>query len=248
MGTVTLSTQAPMVGTAITATLTDDDGGVTGQMWQWQKSMTPMDMNSWMDITGAMAMSYTPAAMDVGYHLRAKVTYTDANSSDRMVYSDATTGAVMLPSDRMGTVTLSTQEPAVGMAITATLMDADGTISGQMWQWQKSMTLTDMDSWMDIAGATATGTMTSSYTPAAADVDYHLRATVTYTDAYRSGRTAYSATDNDVDEDAVLARFDADDNGMIDRSEAVDILRRYLAEDGISRPDAIAVLRHYLSN
>ena len=185
MGMVALSTQEPVVGTAIIATLTDDDGMVTGEMWQWQKSM---DKNSWMATTGtgAMTRSYTPEAMDEGYYLRATVTYTDKNRSDRMAYSDATTGTVMLPADQMGTVTLSTQEPLVGEAITATLADDDGMVTGQVWQWQKSM---DKTSWMDAMGM---GAMTNSYTPEMADVGYHLRATVTYTDKYRSGRMADS--------------------------------------------------------
>jgi hypothetical protein len=140
MGTVTLSTQEPMVGMAITADLTDADGMVTGQMWQWQKSM---DKSSWMAATGtgAMTATYTPAAADEGYYLRATVTYR------------------------------STQEPMVGMAITADLTDADGMVTGQMWQWEKSE---DKSSWMD---ATGTGAMTMSYTPAAMDVGYYLRAT-----------------------------------------------------------------------
>jgi len=187
MGTVTLSTQAPMVGTAITATLRDADTPLSNHVWQWQKSM---DKASWMDITGAgaTAMSYTPAAMDEGYYLRATVTYTDKNRSDRMAYSMATDAAVTLPADQMGTVTLSTQKPLVGMAITASLTDADGMVSGQMWQWQKSM---DKTSWMDI-----TGDMTATYTPVEMDEDYYLRATVTYNDKNRSGRMAESmATD-----------------------------------------------------
>ena len=86
----------PMVGTMITATLTDDDGMVSGQTWQWEKSMTPTDMASWMDATGmgATTMSYTPVAMDEGYHLRATVMYTDKDRSGRMAYSMATANAV----------------------------------------------------------------------------------------------------------------------------------------------------------
>ena len=181
-GEVTLSTQEPMAGTAITATLMDADGTISNRVWKWQRSM---DKASWMDITGATASSYTPVAMDVDYYLRAMITYTDKNRSDRMAYSMATDSAVALPSDRMGTVRLSTQEPLVGEAITATVTDADSGVTGQTWQWQKSMT-TD-GTFMDISDATS-----MSYTPTADDVSYYLRVTVTYTDKYRSGRTAES--------------------------------------------------------
>ena len=37
-GTVTLNPDRPLVGTALTASLTDPDGGVTGETWQWSRS------------------------------------------------------------------------------------------------------------------------------------------------------------------------------------------------------------------
>ena len=85
-----------MVGRPITATLTDDDSPTSAHEWQWQKSMTPMNMNSWMDATGsgATTATYTPVAADANHHLRATVTYTDNIRSGRTAYSDATTGTV----------------------------------------------------------------------------------------------------------------------------------------------------------
>ena len=79
-GTVTLSAEEPAVGAEVTATLGDPDGSVTDVTWQWAKSA---DMDSWMDISGATSMSYTPASMDAGYHLRATATYTDLLDSGR---------------------------------------------------------------------------------------------------------------------------------------------------------------------
>ena len=66
---------APEVGTSITATLTDPDGGVTGESWQWQRSSD--DGLTWTDITGASSDSYTPTADDGGMVLRARVSYND---------------------------------------------------------------------------------------------------------------------------------------------------------------------------
>ena len=77
----------PVVGTAVTATLTDPDGSVTGETWQWEKSM---DMSSWMDITGATTMSYTPMTTDVGYYLRATAMYTDGHGSNKMMMATTT--------------------------------------------------------------------------------------------------------------------------------------------------------------
>ena len=95
-GTVSLSTIQPGVGQEITATLTDEDGGINGAMWQWQSSQT--ETGTYADIEGATSMSYTPkmtvlddpATEDVietvdgdeGMFLRATVTYRDAQSVD----------------------------------------------------------------------------------------------------------------------------------------------------------------------
>ena len=131
-------------------------------------------------------MSYTPEMADESYYLRATVIYTDKNRSDRNAQSMSTDAAVTTPADREGQVTLSSQVPAIGAAITATLADADGMVSGQTWQWQKSK---DKSSWTNAAGM---GAMTMTYMPETADEGYYLRASVSYTDRYRSGRTAES--------------------------------------------------------
>ena len=125
------------------------------------------------------------------------------------------------PADQMGTVTLSTQAPMVGAAITATLMDADTPLSNHVWEWQKSMTPTDMASWV---AATGVGASTMSYTPEAMDEGYSLRATVMYTDKYRSGMMAYSMATDAVTEvvdprSRLIARYDANNDNRIDDTE-----------------------------
>ena len=140
-----------------------------------------------------------------------------ANAADG-THTDHVAKTDMGPADQMGTVTLSTQAPMVGTAITATLTDADGMVTGQMWQWEKSMNKT---SWMDATGA---GAMTMSYTPAAMDVGYYLRAMVTYTDKNGSGRTASSMATEMMTVAAttgsdLLSRYDADESGHIDLTE-----------------------------
>ena len=74
-GNVTLAPSGtPEVGTTITATLSDPDGGVTAPMWQWQSSP---DGVTWTDIAGATSESYTPTDDDQGMLLRSNVTYSD---------------------------------------------------------------------------------------------------------------------------------------------------------------------------
>ena len=79
-GMVTLSSTSPVVGTELTATLTDVDGMTSAEMWQWARSM---DTTTWDDIAGEMGVGYTPMDMDAGYYLRATVNYTDPQGSGK---------------------------------------------------------------------------------------------------------------------------------------------------------------------
>ena len=240
MGEVTLwaspteeLTMAPQVGETITGLVVDEDGGVTGQMWQWSRTMDTADMNSWMDIQDATAADYMVTAGDEGYYLRVMATYTDAAGTD-MAYSMPTmmVGAVV---DEPGMVTLwagsdaLTMAPQVGETITGLVVDPDGSVAGQMWQWARTMTPDMMDSWMDIDGAT-----NAAYMVTAGDEDYHLRVTATYTDAVGTDMdTAYSMPTMMViaeAEDTLLGRYDTDDNG-IDLDEVFKAIDDYFDYD-----------------
>ena len=178
-GSVTLSPEgAPEVGTEITATLTDPDGGVTGETWQWQRSA---DGVTWTAIDGASAASYTPAEADVGMMLRANVSYSDAVAAGVSLVSATTEAVAEMPApDQPGSVTLSPEgTPEIGKAITATVTDPDGEVKGEIWQWQRSA---DGVTWTNIDGAT-----TERYTPTEADAGMMLRANVSYNDAVVTG-------------------------------------------------------------
>ena len=116
MGEVTLwagtdaLTMAPQVGETITGAVMDPDGGVTGESWQWARTMDTADMNSWMDIQDATAAAYMVTAGDTGYHLRVMATYTDAAGTDMaMVYSMPT----MMVTEMMGEVTDVNEAPVI---------------------------------------------------------------------------------------------------------------------------------------
>ena len=64
-----------------------------------------------------------------------------------------------------GKVELSTNQPAVGFPITATLKDPDTGETGMKWKWQSSPD-GSKGSWLDIPGATS-----DTYTPKAEVVD-----------------------------------------------------------------------------
>ena len=76
-GMVTLSPMTPVVGSELTAMLTDPDGTISGMTWQWASS--DMVGGTYTDIAGATMASYTPVAADEGMYLRAMVMYTDGH-------------------------------------------------------------------------------------------------------------------------------------------------------------------------
>ena len=69
-----------MLGSELTATLSDPDGSVSGEMWVWVRST---DRNTWTAIGGAPSASYTPASTGVGYYLRVTVSYEDGHGPDK---------------------------------------------------------------------------------------------------------------------------------------------------------------------
>ena len=176
-GTITLSSDAPVVGDEIRATLKDLDGGVTNKVWQWEGSPDEEE-RTWSVITGAGSDAYTATVTDAGRVVRAMVSYDDAVGMGREAAS-VVTAAV----DQKGAVTLSPQQPVVGEAVTGTLTDADGDITSQAWQWERSPGTGELE-WSAISGAES-----PSYMPIAPDdAGKLLRVTVAYSDGTGSGR------------------------------------------------------------
>ena len=88
-GKVTLSAISPYEGLVLTATLSDPDGDVSGEIWQWQRSPDQYPQ-AWGSIQGANSASYTVTAADVGRFLRAAVNYDDGHDGGKSAISDAT--------------------------------------------------------------------------------------------------------------------------------------------------------------
>ena len=94
--------------------------------------------------------------------------------------------------DDPGSLTLSSQMPIVGSALTATLTDQDDGVTGETWEWEISDD--GQTNWSTISGQS-----TSSYTPVTTDEGKYLRASVDYTDAEGSGKSAESEASDAVD-------------------------------------------------
>ena len=134
-GTVALSMTQPSVRTQLTATLTDPDGGVTGESWQWAQA--DAQAGPYSDINGETSANYTPDNGDVNKVLKAKVSYTDdhgQNKTAEAVSDNAVqAGANRPPTFSSGTVTRTVAENSgpdidVGSPVTATDLDTGSTL------------------------------------------------------------------------------------------------------------------------
>ena len=93
--------------------------------------------------------------------------------------------------DEAGAVSISRLQPQVDRPLSAGLLDEDGGVSEQRWQWARSG---DGATWTDIEGARSPGRV-----PTPDDVDMYLRATATYSDKFGSGKTASAVSANRVE-------------------------------------------------
>ena len=109
--------------------------------------------------------------------------------------------------DEDGTASISpATQPRVGVELTASVTDDDGTPTAVSWQWSRSTSNTG--GWSNIQGATQT-----TYTPVEADVDNYLQATASYTDPQGPGKSESATTT-----DTVLAEAVAGTDGTVSLS------------------------------
>ena len=138
-GTASMDRLQPQVSRPLSASLADEDDGVTAERWQWARSP---DGTAWTDIEGATSPRRSPAPADVGMYLRATVTYSDkfgpgktasavsARRVEARTLSNAAPGFVDRNGDEVTTVTLSVRENtavgrSVGRRVSATDADDD---------------------------------------------------------------------------------------------------------------------------
>ena len=91
--------------------------------------------------------------------------------------------------DEAGTVDLMPDTLEVGKQLTATLSDPDGGVTSPTWTWASSTTRTGNF-------RTLNGANSASYTVGPGDVARFLKASVSYTDSFGSGKTAEMTSAN----------------------------------------------------
>ena len=159
--------------------------------------------------------------------------------------------------DEMGEVTLwdgmdaLTMAPQVGDTITGAVMDPDGGVMVESWQWARTMDPPDMASWMDIQDETG-----AAYEVMASDAGSYLRVTATYTDAagtdmtmeYSPATMMVGAEPTMPGGDALLDRYDLNNNGL-EKAEVLKAIIDYLfgkGDEAISKPEVLRLITLYL--
>ena len=175
----------------------------------------------------------------------------DADTDNRyqitVVANDGTNGATLpvtvmvVNVDEDGTLTLwasateaLTMAPQVGDTITGAVMDPDGGVTGESWQWARTTTPAMMDSWMDLAGET-----NAAYTVTEGDTGYYLRVMATYTDAVGTDTAMeYSMPTMMVGAEAgdPLFGYDTSGNGRIDKAELANAVFDYEINQTLEKP------------
>ena len=149
------------------------------------------------DIVTTSGQLQTKATLDYEAKSRHSVTVSVRDSKNSRGNPDTAADASISVTiqitnvEEAGAVTLSEDQPFVDTALTATLEDPDGGLSGITWQWASSNTA--QGAYTNINGATS-----ASYTPVPSDVDKFLRATAAYTDRLGSGKSANAVSANAV--------------------------------------------------
>ena len=220
------------VGSAVRASDADGD--------RLTYSLTGTDAGSFT-INGSTGQIMVGAGTTLDYETKASYMVTVA-ATDPDSDSDSIMVTIMVTNvNEMGMVELSSMTPMVGVDLTATLTDPDVVVEGSVtWQWTRSMSM--YGTFENIDGATF-----DAYTPTADDVGYYLRATVMYTDGHGSGKDAMETTTAAVvtTGDPLVARYDANGNGEIEKSEVIKAINDYLfgTGDGTPAPSKAEVIR-----
>ena len=87
-GMVTVMPTTARAGMELTASLRDEDGGVTGTTWDWWID-DAMDGDFSDQVADALSAMYTPTMAQEGKYLKARALYDDAEGMDKMAASMA---------------------------------------------------------------------------------------------------------------------------------------------------------------
>ena len=232
-GAVALSSLVPQLAVALTATLTDPDGGLARVVWLWERSA---DQTFWTRIDGARTESYTPVIGDLSSYLRVTASYADGHGPDK---SRKAVVERRVADNLERSVAENTGEgSAVGAPVATTSPGVDP-LTYVLGGADAALFSIDADTGQIRVGA---GTA----------LDYEADknvygVTVTATDSSGvSATVAVTITVTNVDLPGIANDYDVDDNELIDRVEAISAVADYFS-GVITQEEAVEVVRHYFA-
>ena len=165
LGEITFSTLQPKVGIALTATLNDADGSITGLMWQWYDAAFDAANPETNAIEDATSATYIPVSGDIGDTLTAVATYRDgslAASADAITLSQAHTATVVADTDNKAPVFPDQDTATEGRQTDQERTVAENTASGTAIQAADIADFTPTDNTLAPDGTASADTLTYS--------------------------------------------------------------------------------------
>ena len=188
-GLTTVDFAENATGTVATYTAPDPENNTV--IW----SLTGADAGRFGITGGVLTFTSSPNYEDARDAGGDNVYNVTVNASDGTAADTHDVAVTVTNADEPGTLALSSGQPQVGTALSATLSDLD-IVQSTTWEWERSA---GGSTWTVIATAT-----TSSYTPASGDLNHRLRVTADYSDGHGSGKSLTATPSNTVEAAPVI--------------------------------------------